>query len=120
MGLAGAYGGQTSIYGVNVRNHVVGCYAGRFERDLASPYVAVDALYQAGVDVADSVAVVDALKNLYSHAYPIEVNGAEIVDVQKSLIARLEAEDDGMRTSYQGNAKKIGMYFDAWFEGIGG
>ena len=49
MGLAGAYGGQTSIYGVNVRNHVVGCYAGRFERDLASPYVAVDALYQAGV-----------------------------------------------------------------------
>lgn len=120
MGLAGAYGGQTSIYGVNVRNHVVGCYAGRFERDLASPYVAVDALYQAGVDVADSVAVVDALKNLYSHAYPIEVNGAEIVDVQKSLIARLEAEDDGMRTSYQGNAKKIGAYFDAWFEGIGG
>ena len=34
VGLAGAYGGQTSIYGVNVRNHVGGIYAARFERDV--------------------------------------------------------------------------------------
>ena len=32
-----AYGGQTSVYGVNVRNHVVGLYAGRLEREVASP-----------------------------------------------------------------------------------
>ena len=38
IGLAGAYGGQTSVYGVNVRNHVGGIYATRFERDVASPY----------------------------------------------------------------------------------
>jgi CRISPR-associated protein Csc2 len=44
IGLAGADGGQTSIYGVNVRNHVVGVYAARMERAVASPYVAANLL----------------------------------------------------------------------------
>lgn len=120
MGLAGAYGGQTSIYGVNVRNHLIGCYAGRFERALASPYVAIDSLHQAGADVADPAAVADVLTELYTQAYPSAVSGADIVELQRSLVARLEADDAEMREAYQGNAKKIGAYFDAWFEGIGG
>src|SRR3954465_10714210 len=44
IGMAGAYGGQPWFYGVNVRNHVVGLYAGGFEREVGSPYVAVEML----------------------------------------------------------------------------
>ena len=120
MGLAGAYGGQTSIYGVNVRNHIVGFFAGRFERDLASPYVAIDHLHQSGADLADPAAVAGVLAKLYQHAYPATVSGAEVIEAQKSLIARLEAEDADLRAAYLSSAKKIGAYFDAWFEGIGG
>lgn len=117
MGLAGAYGGQTSIYGVNVRNHIVGIFAGRFERDLVSPYVAIDHLYKMETDLSDPLAVAESLTSMYQHAYPVMVSGTEVVALQKTLIGRLEAEDEIMRKAYQGNAKKIGTYFDAWFEG---
>ena len=83
MGLAGAYGGQTSIYGVNVRNLVVGLFAGRFERDLASPYVAIDRLYADGVDAADPTAVAAFLARMYRKAYPIEVTGDSVIAIQK-------------------------------------
>ncbi len=118
VGLAGAYGGATSIYGVNVRNHPIGLYAGRFERDLSSPYVAIDRLYAQNVKVDDAAAVSQALAELYRAAWPVEVFGAEILARQKDLIARLEADDPAMRASYQATAGKIGAYFDAWFEGV--
>lgn len=119
MGLAGAYGGQTSIYGVNVRNHVVGLFAARFERDLASPYVAIDRLYQAGIEMAEVDSVIHALADQYQQAYPVMVRGADVIEAQQSMIQRLEAEDSDMRTAYQTSAQKIGVYFDTWFQGIG-
>ena len=37
LGLAGSYGGQTSITGVNVRTHIAGIFAARLETPIASP-----------------------------------------------------------------------------------
>ncbi|AHE97755.1 type I-D CRISPR-associated protein Cas7/Csc2 [Thioalkalivibrio paradoxus] len=120
LGLAGAYGGATSIYGVNVRNHMVGLFAGHLERDLASPYVAIDRLRSgAQVDASDPAAIQEALSALYRAAWPVEIPGATVADLQRDLIARLEADDAGLRERYTTTAAQVGKYFDAWFEGIG-
>ena len=38
LGLAGSYGGQTSVTGVNVRTHIAGIFASRLETPMSSPY----------------------------------------------------------------------------------
>lgn len=116
IGLAGAYGGQTSIYGVNVRNHIVGIYAGRFERDLASPYVALERLGAGATNAADACARLDAL---YAEAYAERLSAATVAEAQAGLIAAVESNDAALRTRYQETHKKVGAFFDAWF-GIGG
>jgi CRISPR type I-D-associated protein Csc2 len=119
MGLAGAYGGGTSIYGINVRNRVVGLYGGRFERDVASPYVAIAKLREAGIDRNDVDAVHAALAALYAEAYPTAISGDAVEAMQKDQIAALEAGDAEMKAAYAATAGKLVSYFDLWFEGIG-
>jgi CRISPR-associated protein Csc2 len=119
MGIAGAYGGGTSIYGINVRNRIVGLYAGRFERDLASPYVAITRLREAGADRGDLDAVQAALADLYASAYPVALSGAEVEAMQRARIAELEAGSAALRAEYAEAARRIAAYFDLWFEGVG-
>ncbi len=119
LGLAGAYGGGTSIYGINVRNRIVGLYGGRFERDVASPYVAIAKLRAAGIDRNDLAAVEAALAGIYAEAYPTAIPGAEVIEMQKGRIAALEADDAALRAEYRAVAEKVGAYFDIWFQGIG-
>lgn len=119
IGMAGAYGGQTSVYGINVRNHVVGLYAGRFERDVASPYVAVERLRDR-IDGLDAACVVAALDDLYSSAYAVRVDADAVAAHQARLRAGVEGEDETLKAVYQATRGKIGAFFDAWFEGIGG
>jgi hypothetical protein len=56
-------------YGINVRNHIVGLYAGRFERDVASPMLPLRPC--AAASTAGAADVVAALDRLYSSAYAI-------------------------------------------------
>ena len=119
IGMAGAYGGQTSVYGINVRNHIVGLYAGRFERDVASPYVAIEAV-RGGIDQLDVTEVVAALDRLYSSAYAVRVDADVVAERQATRRAQVEAEDDILKVVYQATHGKVGAFFDAWFDGIGG
>lgn len=118
LGLAGAYGGQTSIYGINVRNHVVGLYAGRFERDVASPYVAIDRMKHLGEE-STLEKVVEAVHTLFSDAYPEHVDHEALRDLQAELIQSVEKNDLDMRARYGETASKVGAFFDAWFGGFG-
>ena len=118
IGLAGAYGGQTSIYGVNVRNHVVALGAGRFERDLASPYVMIEKLRDMGVDMDSVKAVQSAISNLVASAWPVTLPGSELHAHQQAMIAALEGDSEGMRAAYGASAAKLSAYFNAWFEGV--
>jgi hypothetical protein len=126
IGMAGAYGGQTSVYGINVRNHVVGLYAGRLERAVASPYVALEALRdglaEAGeeVDALGAVGVLERLDAIYAAAYGARVEASAVAARQDALRASLEAEDPALRGTYRSAHGKVGAFFDAWFDGIGG
>lgn len=119
IGMAGAYGGQTSVYGVNVRNHIVGLYAGRFEKDVTSPYVAVCRLKAAGV--AATVDDVTAhLDGLFGQAYTVQVDGETVAEHQENLRVQIERDDPSLKTQYQAAHVKVGAFFDGWFGGIGG
>lgn len=119
LGLAGAYGGATSIYGVNVRNHLVGCFAAHLERDLASPYVAIEALRSQHPDAhSDPVAMSHALQAIYRAAWPVEISGSHLTQRQRELITQLESNAPALRERYTHTAAKVANYFDAWFEGI--
>ncbi|NYS26391.1 type I-D CRISPR-associated protein Cas7/Csc2 [Rhodobacteraceae bacterium 2376] len=118
VGLAGAYGGATSIYGINVRNHIVGIYGGRFERDLVSPYVALQTLRGQLIDGSDATAVVEALAAAHRAAWSVEVQGREVHAAQVALIDRLEGGDEVMAAGYTETAAKLRSYFDLWFDGV--
>ena len=119
VGLAGAYGGQTSIYGVNVRNHIVGIYAARFERALASPYVMLHEAGERMGEEPDVERVRAVLHETFSDAYSVHVPGEDAYEAQKQMIAELEAGDPEMRRRYTDASEKIGRFFDEWFAGFG-
>lgn len=115
IGLAGAYGGATSIYGVNVRNHVVGIYGGRFEQDLASPYVALQKLLDANGEELDASGARAGLDSLFSQAYATRVSGDQAHQTQRALVEKLENNDADLVNRYVEGKEKIGAYFDSWF-----
>ena len=119
IGLAGAYGGQTSVYGVNVRNHVVGIHAARFERDIASPYVALHRVRERAGDRPALEDVRTALAEAFSDAMPTHVPGESVHRFQMQMIEALESDDTQMRERYAEAQGKIGEFFDHWFAGFG-
>lgn len=113
VGLAGSYGGQTSIYGVNVRNHVVGVFGAKMERAIASPYEAVRLL---GTTPPTSAATaVTALHELYAATYPVSIVGDDIGTLINGLIDAVEGKETEMRDRYRRVHGKVGAFFDAWF-----
>jgi CRISPR-associated protein Csc2 len=112
VGLAGSYGGQTSIYGINVRNHIVGLFGARMERAVASPYEAVREL---GTVLPGVAAAVAGLGALYEAAYPVAVDAAGVAGMVAGLIDQVEASDAAMRSRYVDVHRKVGAFFDAWF-----
>ena len=119
IGLAGAYGGQTSVYGVNVRNHIVGIYATRFERDIASPYVALGEALKCSGGRGAIEDVKMALADRFSAAATEKVAGDDVRQLQTRMIDNLEKNDAGMRKRYTEAHGKIGEFFDEWFAGFG-
>lgn len=119
IGLAGAYGGQTSIYGVNVRTHVVGIFASKMETPLASPYVALDELgtIEEGMGAADVAAQLAAV---YRQRYAVEIPAVEVAERMTTLIDSVETADDALRAGYRSDKAKLKVFFDTWFGGIGG
>jgi hypothetical protein len=113
IGLAGAYGGQTSIYGINVRNHIVGVFGAAFERPIASPYVAVKSIQ--GASAAEAVR---DLEQAFASEYAVSISSQEVAALQRGLIDKVEAADAGLRQRYIGGQAKIGAFFDSWF-GLG-
>ena len=114
IGLAGAYGGQTSIYGINVRNHIVGVFGAAFERPIASPYEAVKLIQ--GVSAAEEA--VRSLEQAFGSEYAVSIGSQEVAALQSDLIDKVEADDAGLRQRYIGGQAKIGDFFDRWF-GLG-
>lgn len=120
IGLAGAYGGQTSIHGVNVRTHLAGIFGAPLERDIASPYALVQALQHGDSAFGGAEEARREIEAMFAARYPKAI-GADAADaLRDGLIEKLEADDPEMRARYVANQQKVAGFFDAWFAGITG
>jgi CRISPR-associated protein Csc2 len=116
MGLAGAYGGQTSVTGVNIRTRMVGLYGSRFERPLASPYNLLAKLNEIkDLNLRDPGSVGIAIHERMAQAHETNIPGADLAAHQEKLIANFESDAADLKKQYSEAAPKVAELFDAWF-----
>ena len=112
LGLAGSYGGQTSITGVNVRTHIAGIFAARMEAPISSPYELLRELPPDTTSVADlAAAVVQAMSGHYRTSADTEDARA----YQQQLVEAFERDDPALRGRYEEAAPKIADLFEHHF-----
>ena len=115
LGLAGAYGGQTSVTGVNVRTHIAGIFGSRLEVPTSSPYQLLHAL--DGAPPADVEALTCAVHQAMSVCYRMCASAKEATDYQRSLVAAFENDDPALRKRYEDGAAKVADLFERYFSG---
>lgn len=108
-------GGQTSVYGVNVKNHVVGVFGGLFEQAVNSPY---ELLTQVLANYPETATNPDALSKavftLMADAYPDHVNHGDIKQLQEKFIATMN--DNNIPEGWETAKGKIANYFTKYFD----
>lgn len=118
IGVAGTYGGQTSVTGTNIRSHLAGIYAGHFEQAETSPYSLVKALAIKDDDqpTANNVSqLTDAIHQLLTPIHEISMNAQEAQSYQQQLIERFEKDHQALAAEYQQAAQHVAQFFDEWF-----
>jgi CRISPR-associated protein Csc2 len=114
LGLGGAYGGQTSVTGTNIRTHLVGVYGGPFEQPESSPYVLLKSLGESSGDL-DLEAVCAQIHTTLSAVYPAAATGADISAYRDALIKRFMDADPALDAEYKATAAKYATFFDRYF-----
>lgn len=111
LGLAGSYGGQTSVTGVNVRTHIAGIFASRLEKPLSSPYELLKHL----PDV-DSVADLSSkISGTMAEHYSVQAGFDKASSYQNELVKAFECDDAELRDRYEQEAPKITELFEKHF-----
>ena len=111
LGLAGSYGGQTSVTGVNVRTHVAGVFAARLETPMSSPYELLRQLPETkSVDELAS-----AVMQKMSGHYRVQADRREASDYQRQLVEAFEKDDPELRRRYEEAAPAVADLFEQHF-----
>ena len=116
LGLAGSYGGQTSVTGVNVRTHIAGIFGGRLETPLSSPYALIQAIQSGvsmdGLKVEELAAVVGSTM---TPQYQVYMPAVDTNAYQHSLVDAFEQDSDWLRLQYADTAEQVADMFDRYF-----
>lgn len=123
MGIAGLYGGQTAVTGVNIRTHLVGLYGAAFERPLASPYEILKKLNEGpGGDLnkKDSSAAIEAIHGIMAPVHDTVMPPEPLQAYQQQLVANFEENNAELKENYIRAAEKTAELFDSWFGTIKG
>lgn len=112
IGLAGSYGGQTSVTGVNVRTHIAGIFASRLEVPIASPYELLRGLPGSGISASE---LASSIARVMAEQYRVHAGADEISDYQNRLVASFELDDPELRRRYEEAAPKIANLFEQYF-----
>ena len=111
LGLAGSYGGQTSVTGVNVRTHIAGIFASRLEVPISSPYELLRDLQETG---SVRELAVDIFRAMTQH-YRAHADGDEAAAYQRQLVEAFECDEPELRQRYEDAAPKIADMFEQHF-----
>ena len=111
LGLAGAYGGQTSVTGVNIRTHIAGVFASRLEKPLSSPYELLKSLPETDSVDTLAAAITDAMADGYT-----EHAGRDDASAHRDkLVEAFERDDRDLRERYEQAAPEIAEMFERYF-----
>ena len=111
LGLAGAYGGQTSVTGINVRTHIAGVFASRFEKPLSSPYELLKDLPDTVSPSELASAIADAMKEHYA----VRIGCEEASRHRDRLVETFERDDAELRDRYEKAVPEIAAMFEGYF-----
>ena len=111
LGLAGSYGGQTSVTGVNVRNHVAGVFGARLETSVSSPYELLRSL----PETSSVEALASAITETMAGHYRCYADNEEMSAHQRHLVEAFEDDDPELRKRYEEAAPKIANLFEQHF-----
>ena len=114
LGLAGSYGGQTSVTGVNVRTHIAGIFASRLETPMSSPYELLRKLPDLSKP-GSLDELVSAVDQAMSGHYQAHVGTDEACAYQRHLVEAFERDDPDLRRRYEEAAPKIADLFKQHF-----
>jgi len=118
IGIAGSYGGQTSVTGTNIRSHLVGIYGGHFEQAETSPYSLIKALAITEDDnpVAKEVSqLTAAIDQRLVQVHEVSMNAQIAQAYQQQLLDRFAKDHQTLATEYQQAATQVAQLFDEWF-----
>lgn len=108
-------GGQTSVYGVNVKNHVVGVFGGLFEQAINSPYeLLTQVLANSPETVNNPDTLSEAVFKLMTDVYPTHINPIDIKELQEKLIDIMS--DDKTPEGWETSKDKVAEYFTRYFD----
>ncbi|EIJ32870.1 type I-D CRISPR-associated protein Cas7/Csc2 [Thiothrix nivea] len=113
VGMAGSYGGQTSVTGTNIRTHIVGLYADQFEKAITSPYALLAKISNQGLDVMTTQAT---LHELLAPEHALSIAGGEVTQWQQALIEAFNQTGSELEKEYQQARPKVAELFDQWFQ----
>ena len=113
VGLAGNYGGQTSVTGINIKTHIVGIYASKFEQAITSPYELLKILKPHAE--ADLIAIKATLHEALQEKHEISIQGTDATHWQYELIKAFEKSGSELEQEYKQAQPKVANLFNEWF-----
>ncbi len=114
VGMAGSYGGQTSVTGINIRTHIVGLYAGKFEQAITSPYELLRVLQQGAI--SDLMAAKTVLHEALQAVHDVAIQGDEVAAWQADLVAEFNQVGSVLEQEYKQAQPQVAGLFDQWFQ----
>ena len=111
LGLAGSYGGQTSVTGVNVRTHIAGIFAARFEAPISSPYELLREIPESN-SVED---LASAVMHAMAGHYRVHTEMNEASAYQRQLVEAFETDAPELRRRYEEAAPAVADLFEQHF-----
>ena len=114
LGLAGSYGGQTSVTGVNMRTHIAGIFASRLETPMSSPYELLRKLPEES-EPGSLDKLIPAVERAMLEHYQSRVGTSEACAYQRQLVEAFERDDLDLRRRYEEAAPKIADLFEQHF-----
>ena len=121
LGLAGSYGGQTSVTGVNIRTHIAGIFGARLETPLSSPYELLRRLTENDVQNAPTrsrmtVAELAAkIVGAMAGHFQMHADTSAATAYQQQLVTAFEQDDPGLRSRYEECAAQVADLFEQYF-----
>jgi hypothetical protein len=116
LGVAGTYGGQTSITGTNIRTHLVGLYGDAFEQAETSPYVLLKTLPNTSSSLTKKVGELSQhLHEQLSDVHQLALSSAEITAYQHRLLERFENNFDDLKKDYKHAKDQLDDFYNGWF-----